>query len=96
MSLSVNKSVRVESILKTEFGASIKNESVEDIGFIVKVININHDKEVALATTVSVSKDGMSETKFYEFPINLVGDNVIKQAYEYLKTLDEFQDAEDV
>ena len=34
--------------------------------------------------------------KGYECDVDLSGDNAVKQAYQYLKTLSEFTDAEDV
>ena len=43
----------------------------------------------------SVDKPFVEEIVF-DAPYNLGGDNPIKQAYEHIKTLDAFSDAEDV
>ena len=41
------------------------------------------------------SKENIIETKTYEFNPSLAGENFVKQAYEYLKTLEEFKNAVD-
>ena len=42
------------------------------------------------------SKDSAVENKFIEFNYDINGDNPIKQAYEHLKTLPEFEGAKDI
>lgn len=43
----------------------------------------------------SKDKENIIETKNYDFSPALEGENFVKQAYEHLKTLDEFKDAQD-
>lgn len=63
-----------------------------------KVWRIEGDKtEISFGLGVYVSRDGeriYSETHTFDY--NLDGENPIKQAYEYVKTLPEFAGATDV
>lgn len=60
----------------------------------VKVQSVNGNKDVATAQ-VSFAADKFVGFKQYSFAVNLDGANFIKQAYEHLKTLDEFAGAVD-
>ena len=53
-------------------------------------------EKVRFAVNATTEKDGeIIERKVYEFAPNLQGGNFIKQAYEHLKTLPEFEGAND-
>lgn len=63
----------------------------------IKVSTVTGNKE---SMTAAIEyKDGANgpilETKNIRFPVNLDGQNSIKQAYEYLKTLPEFANSID-
>lgn len=63
----------------------------------IKVASVIANKDV-ISTTVHVcaeSNGSVASSQTYQFKHNLLGDNSIKQAYEYLKTLPEFADATD-
>lgn len=63
----------------------------------VKVVEVSATKyEAQMAVNILESQDGKSYfSETYKFPINLNGENPIKQGYLYLKTLDEYRNAED-
>lgn len=60
----------------------------------IKVQNVKADKENAVADVIFKSGESLF-TNFYKFPLDLIGGNPIKQAYEHLKTLPEFAGATD-
>lgn len=63
-----------------------------------KVGNIRIYNKTIMSFPVHISKDaGMPEfeNRGYECAYDLNGQNAIKQAYEYLKTLPEFEGAQD-
>lgn len=63
----------------------------------IKVAEITANKTEGQAVVV-FTKEANNSILFersFLFPINLVGDNFIKQAYEHLKTLPEFANATD-
>lgn len=59
------------------------------------ITNVISTKDNAEAF-VQFSGDGISSIGQYDFVPNLDGPNIIKQAYEHLKTLPEFAGAADV
>jgi len=63
----------------------------------IKVMNLNGTKEQVDVKVCSFSaKDGeLLETQYARFTPNMNGDNFIKQAYNHLKTLEEFAGAID-
>jgi hypothetical protein len=63
----------------------------------IKVVSTNSTKEeVQSAVHFFESANGKSLfTEIHAFPLNLNGENPIKQAYLHLKTLPEFADAVD-
>ena len=68
--------------------------SANDI--IVKVDHIYGNKN-NISFSIVLYKDNIAfDTKSYSFTPIIDGDNFIKQAYEYLKTLEEFKDSKDV
>jgi len=60
----------------------------------IKVQSVSGNKELAKAQ-VSFIGDKFVGFKSYDFPVNLDGENFIKQAYKHLKTLPEFSGATD-
>lgn len=61
----------------------------------IKIDSIVGNKNKIDFRVLFLKQDTLLETKSYTFSPTLDGDNFIKQAYEYLKTLEEFKDAED-
>lgn len=61
----------------------------------IKVITVNGSKETVTAN-VSIKSEEKELLVSYDFSPSMEGSNFIKQAYEYLKTLPEFSDAQDV
>jgi hypothetical protein len=63
----------------------------------VKISRIDCDKTNGKAVThILKEKEGkVLDSRAFEYPIKLDGDNFIKQAYLHLKTLPEFADAVD-
>jgi hypothetical protein len=78
---------------KTVSGAFWSVESTPDsvvvVDCYVKVQSVSGNKETAKAQ-VSFSGDKFVGFKSYDFPVNLEGENFIKQAYTHLKSLEEF------
>lgn len=62
---------------------------------IVTIINVRGNKNEIIADCNFTHNGNIVDTKSYLFLPSLDGDNFIKQGYDYLKTLDEFKDAED-
>lgn len=60
----------------------------------IKVQSVNGNKEFAKAQ-VSFTGDKFVGFKSYDFSVNLQGENFIKQAYEHLKSQEEFASATD-
>jgi hypothetical protein len=60
----------------------------------VKVLSVEGTKE-SLRAKVQIAADGKSMVKNFSFAPNMDGDNFIRQAYKHLKTLQEFDGAED-
>jgi len=71
----------------------INPTSVSDV-FYIKVEAISGTKEKANCS-VSFTGQKIKMQKIYEFAHDLDGSNYIKQAYEQLKTLEEFAGCED-
>lgn len=61
----------------------------------IKVVSVSGDKE-NVAVTVDFAASNIHGTRTYVFAPTMGGDNFIKQAYEYLKTLPEFAGAADI
>lgn len=81
-----------KTVIKKVFGqdVAIKNVYIE-----VNEIQGNKKEANILVNFYSEDKTEIIEVKSYTYNLSLEGDNFIKQAYEHLKTLDEFKDAED-
>jgi len=77
---------------KTVSGSFWSAESTPDsvvVDCYIKVQSVSGNKDVAKAQ-VSFSGDKFVGFKSYDFAVNLEGGNFIKQAYEHLKSLEEF------
>ena len=61
-----------------------------------KVDSIYGDKNNICFTVIMYKLDIAIASRSYKFIPKLEGDNLIRQAYEHLKTLEEFKDAIDV
>lgn len=83
----------IKNIEKIVFGKSIELENVY-----ISIDSISNYKEFMLAQ-VCMYSDGNKiykiEEKSYKIEYSLNGENPFKQAYDYLKTLEEFKDAKD-
>jgi hypothetical protein len=85
-----------ELVIKTDYGLIVKGKDVSANVFYIKVDNIQATKKQANAS-VSFNSDKLNFKKNYSFKVSVENNapNFIKQAYEYLKTLPEFANAED-
>jgi hypothetical protein len=79
------------------FVYEIGKETVTTEPLYIKVVGISGNKLnlTATVTFTSQATGTVVATKSYQFPLDLNGDNPIKQTYEYLKTLPEFATATD-
>lgn len=73
---------------------SSAEEVVEYESCYIKVRAIHGGKQ-SLTAEVEIAIGGSVKIKTYDFVPNLEGENFIAQAYEHLKTLDEFANATD-
>jgi hypothetical protein len=80
----------VVDLLNINLGQSEK--TLEDC--YIKVASVESDKAMGLAQ-VAFCAGETSFARSYPFTVDLEGPNFIKQAYEHLKTLPEFEGAED-
>jgi ribosome-associated translation inhibitor RaiA len=96
MALQMNISETAKTFVKTSFGVIKKEDSVVSVSnAYIKVDSISGNKN-RIDFTVSFSEnDAVLTAKSYDFKPDLDGDNFIKQAYLYLKTLPEFESATD-
>ena len=84
------------SFLNTPYGNVKTGQNAIDISAYIKVVNVTGDKN-KVTISVNFSDKDIEFNKKYEGPV-LTTDtapNFIKQAYEYLKTLPEFENSED-
>jgi hypothetical protein len=96
--MALEKNVQLAGTLEGVIeGVAITDENyVYDAGLCyIKVIKVSGDK---VKGNMIVSFAGTKNTfqKSYKFTPSMSGDNFIKQAYDYLKTLEEFEGATDV
>ena len=61
----------------------------------VRIVNIRGNKIEIIADCDFTNNDNIIDSKSYLFIPSLEGDNLIKQGYEYLKSLPEYVDAVD-
>lgn len=83
------------SSFNTEHGVIRTGSSQLTMDCYVKVESVGGTKEFVTAV-VSFTDNDKSFEKSYSFTPNMDGNNFVKQAYEYLKTLPEFADSTDV
>lgn len=84
----------LKNIEKSAYGSRIVIDSAY---IIVNQLDWNSQSTKLLVFIFdSKDKENIIETKNYEFSPALDGENFVKQAYKYLKTLDEFKDAKDI
>ena len=97
MALKSDLLLEMDVIYKNTNGLIIK-DSKKDITLsdvYIKVETIQGDKNNILFNTSYICDKGVYHKQF-SFSPDMDNENYHKQAYEYLKTLDEFKDAEDV
>ena len=95
MALQKTMTIPVTVVKAALFGVIGETQSSETINDVyIKVVRVSGSKEKAVAD-VSFSSQNFSGSKSYEFAPEMVDKNFIAQAYEYLKTLPEFADAQD-
>jgi hypothetical protein len=96
--MALKKIIELEgdAFLNTPYGSIKTGESKLAIATYIKVQSISGDKN-SINATVTFTDDNIEFSKNYVFPtaINDDAPNFIKQAYEYLKTLPEFENSED-
>ena len=94
MALRKKITVTGETMLYTPFGVVNTGESMVSVNAYIKVKNVQGGKETVTAS-VEFSDGQTALQKQFVFAPNLDGPNFIKQAYEHLKTLPEFDGAVD-
>jgi hypothetical protein len=96
MALKNIMEIEGDLFIKTNYGQISKGKDVVAGVFYIKVDTINSNKEKGTAV-VSFTNDKIEFTRSYFFAVSVVdgAPNFIKQAYEHLKTLPEFANAED-
>lgn len=94
--MAIRKTIYVDGVSNTttEYGVISDGHKTVSLNAYIKVEIVTASKESA-NVSVSFTDNDKSILKFYEFTPGLNGSNFIKQAYEHLKTLPEFKDAED-
>jgi hypothetical protein len=83
--------------LKQNHSIQFHNKNVVFENCYFKVSQVSATKEKAVATVHAMTESGGSviDRKDYTFICSLNGENFIAQAYNHLKTLDEFSSAVD-
>lgn len=96
--MALKKLIQLEgdTFLNTPHGNIKIGESKVDVTIHAKVKQVFASKENIEATVIFSSKE-ISFSKEYSFPASVVdgSPNYIKQAYQHLKTLPEFENSED-
>ena len=94
--MALQKTIQLEGVstLRTSIGV-IENgtQSIEFPAYI-KVISVSGDKTEVTAV-VNFKNENKEFNKAYQVPVNNDDGNYIAQSYRYLKTLPEFEGAED-
>ena len=96
MALKKIINIQGDGFLATPYGDVKTGASSLDIPAYIKITDINGNKE-KLHVIVNFSNKDVEFTKSYYAPVSTEDNapNFIKQAYEYLKTLPEFENSED-
>ena len=94
--------IKKDYIFTNVYVSSVNSQTIELAETItdayIVISSVFASKELATITVQFKSDKDIKLTKQYQFEPNMTdkGTNVIKQGYEYLKTLDEFKGATDV
>jgi uncharacterized protein (UPF0254 family) len=83
-----------KSYVQTEVGVIEIADAIVQMNAYIKVETVSGTKST-LSVNVSFVDANKKFIKTYVFDVNLDGANYIAQAYEYLKTLPEFEDSID-
>ena len=94
MALRKKITVTGDTMIYTPFGVVNIGESSVTVNAYIKVKSVQGSKETATAA-VEFSDGQTALQKQFVFAPNLDGPNFIKQAYEHIKTLSEFDGAVD-
>lgn len=95
MALKQDMQLAGKIVFQSEAGEELietSNRTLRDV--YIKVSNVNGSKEEAICH-IEFTSSTFSWAKQYQFQPSMDGANFIKQAYEHLKTLPEFQNAID-
>jgi hypothetical protein len=96
--MALKKIIELEgdTVLNTFYGNIKTGKSKLAIAAYIKVQNVSGNKN-SLNATVIFTDDTIQFSKNYSFSASVAdgSPNFIKQAYEYLKTLSEFENSED-
>jgi len=96
MALSLSRQISGPTTVETASDLIQVGTQTYDVDFYVKVLNVKCDKLNCRATVLYRAQSNIGALeKTFEFPLDLEGPNPIKQAYNYLKTLNEFSSAID-
>lgn len=96
MALKQNITLKGRHIVDSELGRITLGKSEVDMDMTIRVISVNGRRDQVTAYVQYLSSEGYMLERTFDFVPNMDGDNFIKQAYLYLKTLPEFEGAEDV
>lgn len=94
MSLICNINISGDAVIRSDVGEFSLGRQSKSILSTIKVSSVQGSSTEASADVRFIA-DGVSFAKFYKFTPDMNGPNFVKQAYEYLKTLPEFEDAKD-
>lgn len=94
MALSKKLTFSGRSFIETPVGRLDAGFASVEMNAYIKVERVSASKDSASAD-VSFTEGEKKSSSSYTFQPKLDGGNFIKQAYEYLKTLPEFADAQD-
>jgi len=94
MALNKRFTFPADVTLTGEFGVVKNGSKLLDVNAYIKVATIEGSKDL-LTLSVTLSDGPIVLHRQHSFAPDLKGENFIKQAYLYLKTLPEFADAVD-
>ncbi len=96
--MALQKTITITGQASVAYGGNtlqIGEQQATIVAAYIKVENITGNKET-VDFIVSISGEENAFSREFSFSPSMEGSNFIKQAYEHLKTLPEFADAEDV
>jgi hypothetical protein len=95
MALRKTLNLTGQASIATEIGVVRRGEETVLMDSYIKVESVSGTKD-SVSASVSFTDGSLRGTKEYTFKPAMDGENFIKQAYGYLKSLEEFSGAEDV